>query len=298
MLPRNTVRYGQQIHEYSSLENFYRQRPQTGIITINYGGHPLDLLHVDRGYETTIVVFHAALVGSKIKSLPLFSGLGITKDLPANLICVADPSLRFGIELGWFAGNSDQPLQRDLPNILRHLLSHYPSPQQLLFFGSSGGGFASLFYGHGFPSSTIVASNPQLRLTEYNESVVNAYIQAAWGINNLNTAPFFHDMNKLYSGGLSSNVLILQNAWDGHHRDRHLAPWIRSLPRNLQTLYLLIGDWGRGHAPPDTETLKTVLAYAISGSFEALPSLGFEKAPSPSFTGQRVRELRETQIQN
>lgn len=292
MLPRSIERYGQEIHEFQSLEDFYRDSPKTGAITINYGGHPLDLLHLDRGYDTTIVIFHAALVGSRVKSLPLFSGLRVTKDVPANIICVADPSIRFGIELAWFAGNKDQPLQRDLPNVLRHLLSRYEQSQKMVFFGSSGGGFAALFYGHGFPGSIIVASHPQIRLSEYNPAVVDAYLKSAWDVDSLNATPITHDLNTLYSAGLPGSVLVLQNAWDGHHRDRHLAPWIRAIPRNPQSLYVLVGAWGRGHTPADSETLKAVINKVVTGSFDELANLGFEHAPTPRFIGKRLAEIR------
>lgn len=287
MLFRNTAKYGHPEHTYTSLEDFYSQPPETGVITINYGGSPLDLLHINRGFSTTLIIFHAALAGPKVTSYPLFSGLRVARGIEANLICVSDPSLALGLELGWFGGNKNQPLQRDLPNVLRHLISRYAFGQDLVFFGASGGGFASLFYSHGFPGSTVITMNPQTNIRTYNPVFVNAYAQTAWGVDDLKDAPLVSDLGEVYREGFPNRVLFLQNVWDGHHRDRHLAKWLRAVPATSDKLFLLIDDWGRGHVPPSKTTIENTLIDAVMDTEEGFSDLGFVQGPGHRYPGQQ-----------
>lgn len=293
MLQRDTARFSQEEHHYASLGDFYSQPPETGLITINYGDAPLDLLHIDREAGTTLVIFHAALAGSKVTTYPLFSGLGVTKDLDVNLICVSDPSLTLDLELAWFAGNQHQPLQRDLPNVLRHLLSHYSDHQELVFFGSSGGGFASLFYSFGFPESTAITMNPQTDISEYNQKFVEEYALAAWSTDDLASVPIVTDLGKLYRDGFPNRVIFLQNILDGHHRDRHLARWMRAISTPSDHLFLLMGNWGRGHIPPDKNIVRLTLTAACSGQFDILEDLGFVQAPLKNYPASVLLEYRK-----
>lgn len=127
MLERNISKFDE-VHPYGSLGEFFAARPRPGLTTIQYGGSEIDLLHIDRGANTTIICFHAALARKKVTSYPLFSARRMTSDIDANIICVSDPVLALGGELGWFAGTRTQPLQRDLPNVLRHFLGVLPPP--------------------------------------------------------------------------------------------------------------------------------------------------------------------------
>ena len=115
----------------------------------------LDLLHIDKGFSKTLVIFHAALAGSKVTSYPLFSGLGVARDTWRKRHLRLILRLRSTLSSHGLQETS-QPLQTDLPNVLRHLLSYYSESQEIAFFGASGGGFASLFYSHGFPGSSAI----------------------------------------------------------------------------------------------------------------------------------------------
>lgn len=247
----------------------------------------LDLLHIDKGFSKTLVIFHAALAGSKVTSYPLFSGLGVARDIHANVICVSDPSLALDLELAWFAGNISQPLQTDLPNVLRHLLSYYSESQEVAFFGASGGGFASLFYSHGFPGSSAISINPQLDLTKYSPSPVAKYSDRAWDGQDLRTAPFIESLDRLYKAGFPNKVFLLQNVQDGHHRDRHVASWLRVVPSMSKNLNLLAKPWGRGHVPPDKETIISSVNAILANDREQLDSIGFKQSPGRRHLGEQ-----------
>lgn len=267
-------------HKFDSLLDFYSSFPPLeGVSTIRYGQGELDIKVVNRGSDTTLVLFHAAIYRRKVKHYPLFSGQRITRYLNANLIFVSDPSLALGLDLGWFAGNRTQWLQADLPSILRHVSYSFGWDQKMIFFGASGGGFASLYYSWHFPGSTAITVNPQTNIAEYTSSPVEAYANVAWDVPDIESSPITFDLRSLYSHGFPNRVIFLQNTFDGLHRDRHLAPWLRATPEPDNNMWLLMGRWGRGHTPPDSALLKQVLEASISPSTSSLEELGFEQAP-------------------
>ena len=270
--------------------------PLNGVYTIKYGNSELDLKVVNRGSDTTLVLFHAAIYRRKVKNYPLFSGQRITRNLNANLIFVSDPSLSLGLELGWFAGSRTQWLQADLPGILRHISYGFGWHQRMIFFGASGGGFASLYYSWHFPDSTAIAVNPQTNIAEYTSKPVEDYAQAAWNVPSIESAPITYDLRTLYSRGFPNRVIFLQNAFDGLHRDRHLAPWLRSTPNADNNMWLLMGRWGRGHVPPDSALLKKVLESSISSSSSSIKGLGFEQAPPRNRPKTWYKALKQAQL--
>lgn len=291
MLKRDITRF-EAVHEYPNLEAFYRDRPRVELTTIKYGTGNLDILHLDRGASTTVVCFHAALAISRTTSYPLFSALRMTTDLNANVLCVSDPILERGLSLGWYAGAKGQPLQRDLPNVIRHFLAGYDAPQNVVFFGSSGGGFAGLFYSHGFPGSSVLAMNAQTNISEYTQSVVSEYVQNAWGENLLEDAPITSNLIEVYRDGFPNTVYYMQNLHDSHHRDRHVAPWMRGIPAHSPNMNLLMDDWGFGHVPAPAELTQTALEAVVHRDQETLAKLGFINAPASDEPAKLVRAHR------
>jgi len=279
MLKRDITRFDA-LHSYPNLEAFYRDTPKEELTTIKYGAGDLDILFLDREASTTVVCFHAALSPSGTNSYPLFSALRMTTDLEANIICVSDPILERGLSLGWYAGAEGQPLQRDLPNVIRHFLSRYEVNQHVVFFGSSGGGFASLYYSHGFPGSSVLAMNPQTNIAEYTPKTVSDYVQGAWGKSEIEQTPITYNLTDVYRDGFPNTVYFMQNLYDAHHRDRHVAWWMRGIPAHSPNMNLLMDDWGFGHVPPPSDLAEAALKAVVEKDRDRLAELGFINAPA------------------
>ncbi len=253
-------------------------------MSINYHGGLLDLLiQEESGAETTIVVFHAAVPTTA--TLPVFAGIGVTRTLKANLVFVADPTLALNsqLTLGWFAGNRLQPLQKDLPLVLEHILDGLGS-KHTIFHGPSGGGFAALYYSAQFPGSLAIPTNPQTIIENFSPYSVRAYVEAAFGaVDNLAGAIesldryVVHDLCELYGKGQSNAVAYLQNIPDSRHMERHLGPFYSACRPSPLTRYLL-GDWGPGHHAPPKDLIRDVLTTATraAGDWKGmLDALGF-----------------------
>lgn len=89
---------------------------------------PLHMRWVNRGSNTTMVVFSAAITRRSATEVPVFSGWSTTRELQCNVLMISDPSLILDTELNlaWYAGSEKQP---ELPNQLNEVLKVLPLKQ-------------------------------------------------------------------------------------------------------------------------------------------------------------------------
>ncbi|SEI42145.1 hypothetical protein SAMN04487917_101189 [Arthrobacter sp. yr096] len=256
-----------QVTWYSGVASFIEADsiPQ-GILSISEAGLPIDLLNSDVGSDTTMVVFHGAVESTS--QLPVLSGQGLSTGIGVNRIFISDPSLYIseGLQLGWFAGNKAQPgLQSDLEKIIRRIVTSHGS-RRVMFFGGSGGGFASLYFAARFAGSAAVVFNPQTNIARYQPSTVLDYAQIAYDAPDDVQEPLSYlpqlavtDLCGLYAQPLGGAVVYLQNLNDLFHTENHMQPFLEAVhPDN--PVFLLEDFWGPGHAPPPKPLLTEVLA--------------------------------------
>ncbi|MCW5719233.1 MAG: hypothetical protein KIS68_15545 [Bauldia sp.] len=209
----------------------------------------------------------------------MFTGLNVTRDLDVSLVALSDPTLHLDadLRLAWFAGSARLRLQAILPTILARLAQALEATQ-IIFFGGSGGGFASLHYAAAFPDSLSVVWNPQTDLRRYNPSHVEEYGRAAFGWTNLAEAKarlpeeVSSSLHQVYGPRRDNLILYLQNNSDGHVAN-HMQPFLSGLGVDVSrlgvgqvvstsatpTIWLHLASWGEGHASPSADFLSDVL---------------------------------------
>jgi hypothetical protein len=114
----------------------------------------------------TVVNFHGA-VNQKKTVTPHFTGTTLSKFLSCNVVSIADPSLRVNKDLTscWYMGSQHFNLISILPAVLDKLKEKLRS-KKIILFGSSGGGFAALYYSRIIGCECIVNS-PCTTLTKH-----------------------------------------------------------------------------------------------------------------------------------
>lgn len=275
-LRRNYTRYGASTTFFDSVEEFLNSAvpgsssEEAEAISIRYGAAFMDVLVEDRGADTTIVLFHAAIDPAKT-TLPVFIGRHMVEGVDANLVYVSDPSLDRGASIGWFTGDESRPFQEDLTSCLTHIFTnfHPGTPvrelgKKAIFFGASAGGFAALYFSHRFPGSLAVVSNPQTHIGRYLEPQVKAYRKKCWSSQKLSATTMTFDLVTEYGKGFDNYVAYLQNEDDELHYTQHYLPWSQAAAERPQQWRLLLGDWGEGHAPAPQMLLTGILGYAAS----------------------------------
>lgn len=259
---RNYSRYSANVVLHRNFDAFLDEPVRSGINVIDCGQSLLELHIQDRNAATTLVVFHAAANLSQT-SLPLFTGERLTEGSEANVVFVSDPSLERGSSIGWFTGDAACPLQTDLVKVLSKIQKDL-NAHNLIFYGSSAGGFASLYYSHCFPDSLAIVSNPQTNIAEYLPAAVSQYLDKVWKVKDISDVPAVTDLIPLYQQSFPNYVAYLINESDDFHNDNHLAPWAAATEHEPEHRRFIVGDWGEGHASPPVFVLKGVVDFAIS----------------------------------
>lgn len=279
---RNIHRYNTQVFEHPSLENLNTLPRGKSIHSVAFSNRKVELLVDNRGAECTTVIFHAALPWKKIV-LPVFVGLTVTAGLETNVILVSDTGLDREVNLAWFAGDAECPLQEILPSVLQRIIELIPENRRVITYGSSGGGFASLYYAADLHPSIAIAANPQTDISRYLEPVVDRYVKNAWRVESIDEAPIVFDAAKRYAAFMPNPVVYLQALGDNHIQ-RHLVPFFEAAS-DRGAIGLKLIENGRGHTPPSKEIIAEVLSAAVAsgGDWTQLgDSLGLDRASSVS----------------
>lgn len=260
-----------QVSEYSSLTDFLENSTiRAGISTIRSGGVPIDLLISPGTSDTTIFFFHGAI--ERHFTLPVLSGLGISGGIEANRVFISDPSLALddGLLLAWYAGNHKQPdLQRDLLRIFKRIVANYKT-NKIVFFGGSGGGFASLYFASHFQDSLALVFNPQTNIAKYSKRAVRDFAKKAFQLDVNHSDPLSQlppkvvsDLSEYYKKPRDIKIAYLQNLNDQTHIESHLLPFCDKI-HSKNELLLLKKPWQNGHSPPPKSILTQALNLAVS----------------------------------
>lgn len=238
----------------------------TGTFTVLDNNVPIDMHYEDRGFDTTVVFFHAAL-GPHVKKLPVFLGRSFSRPVRANRLFVGDPSLTLDdrLRLAWYAGNFQQPL---LQESLSLLFKKICGKNRMVYFGASGGGYASLYYSGIHAGSLAIPINPQTNISRYNTDFVSKWSEICWKRPYnaeddvcLNTS--ITNLVAMYSTKRMNHVLYIQNSGDIHHVDEHWRPFSEHIhPGNhMEPVIHYVGE---GHIPPTPDQLTEALQAAVN----------------------------------
>lgn len=129
------------------------------------------------GASVLFVMFHAAFDRTKVP-LPVFARWNFGKVLGGHVLAVSDPTLALDDELrlGWYVGSlSVDPMQVLLGAVdrVRDLLGL--ADDHVVFYGSSGGGFAALRAAASRRCGRAAVINPQTEITAYFENAVSQF---------------------------------------------------------------------------------------------------------------------------
>ncbi len=226
--------------------------------------YPVDFLVENNDADTTLVSFHAAL-GSTAVTPPVFTGRSISQGLKVNRVFVSDPSLYLDKELtlAWFLGHEKLNLTAKLDEVISEI-QYRLGAEHLVFFGMSGGGFASLNMSERFPGSLAIPVNPQTKILSYAQVHWNRFAEICFGTKTveesrqcINLHPRA-DLTRVYGPDMSNSVIYVQNATDSHLK-LHMLPWFDAIGWGPNAS-AIVRTWDRGHVPPKANELREILS--------------------------------------
>ena len=190
----------------------------------------------DRLSSTLILGFHGSVNRQK-RDLPSFMSFLPSVDTDAHQICIADPSLNTdsNLSMSWFAGHDGFLTQDELRGFILNLCGEL-KVNRTIYFGTSGGGFAALFYSYFHENSLALVGNPQTAINKYFKSHIDKYLASCWpdseDFSSLDGV-ITYDLQKLYGvNDIKNTVVYLQNSTDYFHLYKHMLPFLLAIKSN------------------------------------------------------------------
>ncbi|MGP5191739.1 hypothetical protein [Vreelandella alkaliphila] len=272
---------------YDSMDDFYS----------SYGGESgswkIKLDGADFDFEIKIkdprlIVFFFTGARPRESTLPFFSGKSLSNVTEASSVFFSDPMQYKGdnMRLCWYAGDKSNRLQNIYKKLIAFLINKIGSNRSI-FFGGSGGGFASLYYSREVENSLAIVWNPQVNISKYSAgrySVIDKYSNSCFDCNRDELSNFIDvDLAPLYEKGHSNYVIYMQNITDKHVQ-RDMLPFATSYCKNHahklnKTGQVLINDrflfhltdWSSGHRPPPRLALRYILKRLSNPELDWFP---------------------------
>lgn len=203
------------------------------------------LYQINDNTDKIIVFFNGAINGD-LNNNPTFMRWSWANDNNLSFICFDDPivSCTQLTNLGWYIGTSNYDLQQFINNILEHIIKSLKlSPENIIFYGSSGGGFAAMMAAIRLRGSVAVVSNPQTNIFKYYKSATQRFIDNFFNEKDIssNSSNYYRfsvtDAIKKYN--YIPAILYIQNIQDKFHLERHLLPF----QEYIFETFLSIGDY-------------------------------------------------------
>lgn len=223
--------------------------------------------------QPLFVMLSAAIDRSK-HSLPAFNRWTWADKFPGHVLCVADPTLELhnGMELGWYLGTEKYDATEELCMLISQFAEALGIPHgMIVFWGSSGGGFAALALASRIEGTIAVAINAQTDIFAYEiaRSVEAIRERCFGGLSVAQIQKHFLvrvNMAEAWRNNRSSRAIIVQNQMDEHHYKMHFHSFWKALggnPQGKERLagrhYALLYEDTRGHGPESEEMLKDIL---------------------------------------
>lgn len=246
-------------------------------VSFDVEGHQIYTQVLMASRPTTAVVFrfHGA-IKRDLRTLPSFqSNLAQIRPF-AHQITICDPTMmaREGFSCSWFAGCEGLDTQALLKSFCSQA-SAALGAKRVVYMGSSGGGFASLYLSRHHPGSIAFVTVPQTNLQRhFTPSSVRRYLEACWPSLTIDevSEKVCLDVCPLYSGPFENSVIYVQSAGDTAHNVNQMQPFLQAVwgsgdaKKNLVLHSDFWGKMGHGGVVPPSAYLPWMKASVIAPS--------------------------------
>lgn len=223
---------------YEELWQMDFQTTEPFILKVDWGKVTYEfLIRIKPGASNTIV-FGSGAGGFQEQPIgpPIFHRHSWMDEFEDTVIYYNDPTLYLGkLSLGWGQGELDRFYLQDIANILEIVFAKLKiDSKNVLFYGSSGGGFMSLILAGFVKGSTVLINNPQTNLLKWIPVPINLVFDLSYrGLSReeveekfgerINVVKFFNHIKYV------PNIYFLQNFACEFDVQNHLLPFISEL---------------------------------------------------------------------
>ena len=247
----------------------------------------IDILSHYKRDSNKLVVFYNGAVNVKKTPSPVFQRWSWLEKLPYSAIIISDPTIlemqkKYNDEtlIGWYQGSFDNFILKEINEFIKSIISKLDiSSDNVVFYGSSAGGFASLVSSVMLKGSKACVVNPQIDIMKYHKSHSEKLLDH---LNITNVKEKFQQKEKdiniislLKDEQVFPQVFYKQNKLDELHYSKHYLAFkeLYKQQNQLKNLHSEIIEDNRGHsAIPKYDEAK----IDIDKTFEIYPSINDE----------------------
>ncbi|MEW5680650.1 DUF6270 domain-containing protein [Comamonas kerstersii] len=197
---------------------------------------------------------------------------------PGYSLCVSDPTLALdkSIDLGWYLGTCDKDATESLARLIKLFANSLDiSSNDIVIWGSSGGGFAALALAASIDGATAVAINAQTDALQYHvkDAVDKVRMVCFADSDDISIRESYNhriNMEKKWLNNRNSKIVLIQNTLDEHHYKMHFKPFWSALTNNSQegvrvgNYFSYIYEDVKGHAPESEDMVSKILEFVDS----------------------------------
>lgn len=237
-----------------------------------------DTFFVRKNSPYLFVFFSGARDPSKSK-LPYFNRWSWAPQIPGSCLFVSDPTLYLDAEklrLGWYVGSDKHDWMNSTIQLVRKVAQLLGvDDSKIIFYGSSGGGFAALKAVGLLNNGVAIAINPQTDILKYNKEPVNEFLSKSFHKvaseipDNIKRERF-----SVFSGlarSKKAKFILLQNVQDISHYKKHYLPLCAYLGLDAEDKKIALNryntwlyDCESGHGPEPKELIPLLLSQALN----------------------------------
>lgn len=203
----------------------------------------------------------------RTQTLPVFQRHSWMDDLDYSIIYYNDPTLYLGdLSIGWCCGDKDSHYILNIANIIKIISDKLLiDNNNIVFYGSSAGGFTSLMLATLFEDSIAIVNNPQISIPKFSKQHFEklcdvCFPNEAYGDVLLKYDDRLNIVSFMKKEKYLPRIFYLQNIWCEHDMVTQYYPFIKDLQKKivsvdinsfLETVFYFSEDLGHNPLPKD-----------------------------------------------
>lgn len=269
------------IHDLKSLARISLEWPnipqnlKEGLYSFKSGRYEYDFVYVPSKEDRLFVMFSGDFDRTK-HTPPTFQRWSWAKHFPGHCIFISDPALKMydDIGLAWYIGHVEEDIMPTVSELVIKIAKTLNiSKENIIGYGSSGGGFAVLKLSTFIPQIIAAVINPQIDITQYKNKKVELFLKRFFNGLDRKTA---HSMYAERLDILSSidklkktRTLYAQNTLDEHHYNHHFKPFANALGLSSENNFcndyvdVVLFEHIEGHKKAETPEVFQILMQKV-----------------------------------
>lgn len=255
--------YRKEAVDFKELENL--EIPYEPLfLSVNYNEVPYEFIINRRDSSDKLIVFGSGAYNAEKMKPPIFQRFSWMSEFIESTIFYNDPTLYNGsINLGWGQGKEERFYLEELAEILKVIMEKMNvTNDKTLFYGSSAGGYMSLYLAGLLKGARALVNNPQTIVTNYYTTHVDKMLAAVQPLlskqevlekynERLNILDFYKKIEFI------PEITYMQNIACNHDFTKHYWPFIQGLRAmdekifNHEIDFILYANMEQGHNPMD-----------------------------------------------